>query len=306
VPTKSTIQTKVQEGDKLTILGEQDEYYKVKPPEGAYLFISKALVTPVKTLGPTATVAPQAAPAGPGPRSVEISSGPSNTAPRTRASEQAPVAPAPATMSADQMAAGTEYDKADADYTALADKPLADQPLDDLIARYTALTQNPNLPVTLRRTAQARLANLKSRQDAQKDLLAVQKSQQESNERLAKLRSEQQELAAKIRGEQFYTAVGTLLPSEIQQDGVNLYRLADPATSRTVVYVKPDPSLASYANNFVGVKGEVQTDAALGIKVLTPTAVRQVDPANVNNSVTAMMLPPSMLPSGGSGATTQP
>ena len=52
---KTTVQTKLDQNEDVTILGEQDEYFKIKPPQGAYLYVNKQFVDPVKQLPPVAT-----------------------------------------------------------------------------------------------------------------------------------------------------------------------------------------------------------------------------------------------------------
>jgi uncharacterized protein YraI len=55
-PQYSTVQTKLMRGDTVTVLGQVETkegvYLKIKPPPGAYLFVKKEFVTPVRALGP--------------------------------------------------------------------------------------------------------------------------------------------------------------------------------------------------------------------------------------------------------------
>src|SRR5262249_50563663 len=41
---RTTIQTKLNEGDKVEILGEEAEFYKIKPPQGVALYVSSRFV----------------------------------------------------------------------------------------------------------------------------------------------------------------------------------------------------------------------------------------------------------------------
>ncbi len=97
---------------------------------------------------------------------------------------------------------------------------------------------------------------------------------------------------------ELYTAVGTLRGSSLQHAGSTLYRLTDPATGRTVAYVRtPEPKYADLIGQFVGVKGALSTDSALNMKIIdSPTAVQTIDPTKVNGSIAAEILPPSLLP----------
>jgi uncharacterized protein YgiM (DUF1202 family) len=304
-PQKGTIQTQLQDGDSVSILGEQDEYYKIKPPVGAFVFVNKQFVEPIRQLAAGETpVVPT--PRLPTPKPPETSiqvSGTTPTAPGTDSAPavtdntSAPVAPA-ATQTAEQTQAEADYDKAETDFAAASAQPLENQPLADLISRYTALSANNNLPVTLRRNADRHLAALKSRLDAQSEVLAVKKLREESNDRIAKLKTEQDAIQQHLNGIglRLFTALGNLESSTLEQNGAPLYRLTDPATGHTVVYVKSDNSLPAKVGTLVGVKGDILADETLGVKVITPTAVETVDASAVGKTVSAQLMPSSMLP----------
>ena len=123
--------------------------------------------------------------------------------------------------------------------------------------------------------------------------------QEESKAKQQALKAEQEELAAQVKKNEvvMYAAVGTLRTSSMQQGATTLYRLTDPASGRTVVYVRSnDPKYASLIGQFIGVKGEVTTEAQLSMKVITPTEVAQVDQAQLFKSIAAQIVPPSLLP----------
>jgi hypothetical protein len=93
-----------------------------------------------------------------------------------------------------------------------------------------------------------------------------------------------------------YTAVGDLQTSSLQLGNKMLYRLTDPANGRTVCYLRSDDSkYVNFLGKFIGVKGELTTEAQLSLKVITPTDVSEVDPSKVNHGVTATVVPPSMI-----------
>ena len=72
--------------------------------------------------------------------------------------------------------------------------------------------------------------------------------QAESAKRQQALKAEQQELADQIKKNDvaLYAAVGTLRTSSFQSGQTTLYRLTDPQTGRTVVYVRSnDPKYAT-------------------------------------------------------------
>src|SRR5947208_2203375 len=68
---KTAIQTKLNEGDKVEIIGEADEYFKIKPPAGAYLYVDKRFVDPVENLGPQIPPTPKPSVADTGARTGE-------------------------------------------------------------------------------------------------------------------------------------------------------------------------------------------------------------------------------------------
>jgi hypothetical protein len=140
------------------------------------------------------------------------------------------------------------------------------------------------------------------REEARTQLLATRKSQEEMKQRNQALSAERQELEERIKETQvdFYTAVGTLRPSSLQQGprGTVLYRLTDPDTGRTLVYLRSGDKnqLGSLLNQFVGVRGELRKDPLLRLNVIQPTEAKAIDQSRLGNGVAASVMPPSLLP----------
>jgi hypothetical protein len=140
------------------------------------------------------------------------------------------------------------------------------------------------------------------REEAKTQLLATRKSQEEMRQRNQALTAERQELEERIKETQvdFYTAVGTLRPSSLQQGprGTVLYRLTDPDTGRTLVYLRsPDKNqMGQLLNQFVGVRGELRKDPLLRLNVIQPTEAKPVDQSRLGNGIAAAVMPPSLLP----------
>jgi hypothetical protein len=112
---------------------------------------------------------------------------------------------------------------------------------------------------------------------------------------------EQQEIEDRIKKNdvEFYTAVGTLRTSSLQAGPQTLWRLTDPASGRTVIYIRSDDSkLTQYIGQFIGVRGDVSTDSQLSLRIITPTVFENVNPAKVGSSVASQIVPPSLLPAG--------
>jgi hypothetical protein len=196
-----------------------------------------------------------------------------------------------------------DFNEADAEYQAASKQPILEQPIDKLIEHYTALQKTGALTGMNKRIVDARVTALKMRADAKAQMVAFRKSQDETAQREQALKAEQTELKERVKQTQvsLYTAVGTLRVSSLQQGQTTLYRLTDPGTGRTVVYIKSnDPKYASLLNQFIGVRGDLVSDERLKIKTITPTDAEAVDQTKVNNTVIATITPPSLLPAAAS------
>jgi hypothetical protein len=196
-------------------------------------------------------------------------------------------------------AADVRFGDVEATFAQAANLPLDKQPLDQMLSEYTQLSTDSTLPSSMRRITQRRIATIELRSAAAKQYVEAQKLDAEAKARTLALQAEQQELVQKAKENQvaIYTVLGTLRISSLQQSGATLYRLTDPGTGRTLVYLKSsDPKYTGLLNQFVGVNGDITEDPSLTMKVITPTSVDTVDQARVNTNVTATVMPPSLLP----------
>ncbi|HEX4055741.1 MAG TPA: hypothetical protein VHX86_15865 [Tepidisphaeraceae bacterium] len=320
---KTTVQTRLNTGDQVQIIGKDDEYLKIKPPAGAYLYINKQFVTiarPVVAAAPPAAPAPAQSMAAPTHQSPAPSAKPTVTSiaagailtstPTTAPSPVAlaaptthpsPVAAAPTTRpvvaalpppSPEELF--TDYETA---FTEISKQPLDSQPIADLMSKYQSLAKT-SLSDDLKRVVDIRIATLKARQDNKAKLVEIQQLQKQAADRQLALQAEQQELAERLKENriQVFVAVGQLQPSSLQLGGGTLYRLVDPATGRTEIYIRTsDPKITGLMGQFVGVNGQSTDDPQLSLRVIDPTDAQPVDQAKVNGSVMASIIPPSML-----------
>jgi uncharacterized protein YgiM (DUF1202 family) len=300
---KTTVQTRLNAGDEVQIIGKEDEYLKIKPPEGSYLYVNKQFVDPVRAIAgdtnapaPLLTETPTTQPAS------VASASATPVAPATAVKPTAPsidVAAAPTTQPAQASGVATTqpvavapqptaedlFGKYEAEFDTTSKQPLADQNITQLTTEYQSIAKADGLSDTLRTVVQFRI-------------LEARKLETESAQKELALQAEQQELSERLKTEdvEIYTAVGTLQPSSLQLGGALLYRLTDPATGRTVIYIRTsDEKVAGLMGQFVGVKGDANTDPQLSLKVVQPTAIDPVDPAKVNTTVAAEFVPPSLL-----------
>lgn len=309
---KTTVQTKLDQEADVKIIGEQDEYFKIQPPSGAYLYINKQFVDPVKPLppmtaktgtdpiasAPMVTTTPEAPAKGTVAANTPATTQPQANAPTTQGSNSPAVAAAPSTQPA-APSAESQFDTTEAAFLDATNLPLQQQPIDDLLGKYDNLTKEPSLPASMRRIAEMRIATLKLRADARDQYVQALKMEQDAKAKQTALKAEQSELAQRVKDQEvtMYTALGTLRPSSLQLAGTTLYRLTDPGTGRTLLYIRSnDAKYAGLLNQFIGVRGDIVEDAAMSLKTITPTAAEAVDVSKVNTTVTAQVIPPTLLP----------
>ncbi len=320
-PLKTKVAMKLEPTQRVEIIGEQDEYFKVKPPEGVYYYINKQFVDPVRKVTDVAIATPDTsaanatvAPAGSDPVAAEANPQPAAELPA--ADSGTPVAVAPTTQPDATIAdatsttrpatqptasAETEFERLEATYAQISQKPLDEQPVEELLTGYRALAASDGLPESMRRICDWKANVLKTRAEAKNDLVGAKKLQDGMKQKQMALQAERSELEERVKKAdvQFYTAVGTLRTSSLQQGQQTLYRLTDPANGRTVVYLRSDDTkLGQFIGQFIGVRGEVVSDTQLSLRLVTPTAYEVVNPAKVGQSVAAQIVPPSLLPAG--------
>jgi SH3-like domain-containing protein len=317
---KTAPMAKIEQGQDVQILGEKDEYYRIKPPEGSYLYIAQQYVDPVKPVA-QADVKPQptpdsARPASPGDKTASQGAAkeiidalanknnshanPPSTQPTTDDNTAVADTAGPATQPADAVAtASNTFDQLEGDFKSANEKPITEQPIAQLMSGYEDLLKQDSLPASMRRVAEIRVATLKLRNDAKTEFLVTKASQEKAMERRKALEAERDEIQERIKQNEItvYAAVGTLRTSSIQRGSQTLYRLTDPSTGRTVAYIRTnDSKYATLLGQFIGVKGTINVDAALNMKTIDqPTEAAAVDQSKLNKSVMAQIVPPSMM-----------
>ena len=329
---KTTVQSQLAPGQEVKILDEVEEYYKIAPPTDAAVYIKKELVDVLRVMPqvanagaaqpapqqqpktettptietpvaqkPAAEAAAPGAGAGaeplnqpPAPTPEQIAAG--NAPAATQPTQVADAAKAPATT---QPTAEVTFDKLEKDFETASSKPIEQQPVAELLKSYDQLIKDPQLPESMRRVADYRAQVLKVRAEAREQFILVQQQQEEAKKKIQALQAEREEIAQNIEKNdvKIYTAVGTLRTSSVQPGGGTLYRLTDPQNGRTVCYLRSDDAkFGGMIGQFIGVKGELSTDASLGLKVVTPNESAQVDPNQLFRGVGSQIVPPSLLP----------
>ena len=158
-------------------------------------------------------------------------------------------------------------------------KPLEDQPIEQMIREYETIQRQP-LPAVDRQIVRMRLAALKKNQgiaQTLKDIRATQASMTPA-----------QEVQAIVReGRTRYDAIGRLQASSVY-NGQNLplrFRLIDPASGRTLVWVQPGNQVEPrrHLGRVVGLVGSQEYDPGVKTNVLT---VQRIDVLEATESAT--------------------
>ena len=309
----------LHEGEDVTVIGQHNEYFQIKPPKDSYLWVAKQFVEPIATPAPTPaenkfaskedTSTPEKTGAG--------EEGPSTTTPLKKdasAKNQETPATRPAEKADGGTAAGTtepeppatrpaydalaEFDKLEQEYADSNKKPILEQPLGELLNGYKKVTESDELPSSMRQIAQIRIASLQTRNEAREKFLAVQTEEKKMAAKQQSLVAERGEIEERIKQNnlEIFTAVGTLRTSSLQIGNTMLYRLTDPGTGRTVAYIRTnDPKYGGFLGQFIGVRGNITNDSQLKSVIENPADARVVDQSKVNKTIVAQLVPPSLI-----------
>lgn len=337
--------TRLVPGVDVTILGEENENFRIEPPQDVYLYVKAEYVAPVQPVtvadatpdeslaGPATTDAIASRPqpdatqgvtdttprvtdtqADPAPALARTQTQPdavlahSDTPDTSKTTDAAPDAvPAddaatPTTLPSEVAEAGpTPTERLEALEARLKEesaKPLGEQQIDSLLADYQALAEDPQLPSQIQPNVKYRVLGLEVRQQAIADFLAMSQMREQMHEQRQALRAEEGELIERVEQNSLtrYTAIGMLRPSSLQAGTTPVYRLTDPETGRTLIYIRSDDTtIVKHFGQLVGLRGVVTDDPILKVKMISsPTDITPVLANQVNNGVTATMLPPSL------------
>ncbi len=198
------------------------------------------------------------------------------------------------------------FEATDALYREQADLPLEEQPLEQLAADYTALFEEAKTSELrglqeLAPVIETRLRTVTIRQEALADLQEIRRLRDGVDQRRAALEAEREELSERVEmGKiKLFEAVGELQPSSLQVSNGRLFRLVDPESKRTLVYLRCDAKAAAMVagklQKFIGVRGAVGRDELLKLKYVRVTGAELVNPSDVFGSVAAKLIPPSMV-----------
>lgn len=252
---RDVIQTRLNTPDKVAILGESGEYYKIVPPEAAVLWVSSRYVR--RARGATPETLPTTQP------TTELVA----TQPTTR---EVTVKPPPEDEFAKALAA---FKAAEAALQKEFDKPREERDVKSLLARYQAVEVPDDSPWAP--FLQARIEFLSKE-------LELEKDRQDVADLLAGVRARQAKLAADTvriqlpttRRVRSYAAEGLLRPSELfrgGRTGPKRYIITDPDSRLISAYVQCTTGLLDlqkFVGAYVGVIGTPKYEQQLRMYVV--------------------------------------
>ncbi len=248
----------------------------------------------------TSEPATSASPAG-APTSVQVE--PTRTEPRTPSTKPAVAAKSNALSPRQVVDSFVSLEK---QYDEAGKQQITDQPIDTLLAGYSELLTEPNLQPASRQIVEFRVQTLQVRKETRDQYVAAQKDLADAEARRREQLAEEQELQQRVQETAItrYQGLGKLTVSSLQVGGASLYRLVDPNTGRTVVYIRTDaPQVAEHMNQFVGIKGKVVKNEKMRLTYIEPESFDNVDVKLVSTKVFAEYTPPSLI---GTASTASP
>ena len=285
-PMHSTsLQVKLNKGDKITIVGEEkDGYCKITPPEGAYLWVSSQHAKPLGTLmaptpaAPTMTTPTSTMPATAHP--MPASPFPTNPgelkAPVSSPNEPNTPSPTPVVSMEEQKI--SEVQALKEKFEAERAKPAADQNFAELKKAITVIADDKQSPRAAGRAA----ALLKTIEKCELSLevageMKVQEDQFAKTQQ--KIESAKNEGLSKIEDKGIFAAIGTLKESPLfaETPSAKYYKVVN-ADGKTLCYARPaglaaDMDLSKFIDKKVGLVGTIDANTELGEAVVLFTNI---------------------------------
>jgi hypothetical protein len=256
------VQRQLSRGDRVEVLGEVGNYYKITPPAGAYFYISEHYVRPAEGAPAEATTAPAE------PLTAMVEPGPPAAGAR------------PQPTQAEKLAA---FKMAEKVLTEEFAKPLEQRDLKKALAMYNAIPVGPDDP--LKPYVDARVTFIR---ESMRDIIALErvkelaKTTAERQAEYEALRERLQKVTPPAQPPRFPAATGVLQPSMVFPGTAAIgkrYILINPETHRTTAYVQATGEridLTKYVGINVAVYGPMTFDTSLQRYVVDPEDIEIV------------------------------
>jgi uncharacterized protein YgiM (DUF1202 family) len=301
-PMHSTsMQAKLNKGDKITIVGEEkDGYCKIAPPEGAYLWVSSQHAKPLGTLMAPAPAAPAAVlrqqdagamtpapampatahpmPASPFPTNPGAIKAPVSSPNEPNMPAPAP-APTPVTSVEEQKIIEVQAlkEKVEAERA----KPAGEQNFAELKKEITVIAGDKQSPMAAK-SAAALLKMIDKCELSQEVAKAIKSQEDEYGKTQQKIDSAKNEGLSKIEDKGIFAVIGTLKESPLfaETPGARYYKVVD-GNGKALCYARPtgpaaDADLSKFVDKKVGLVGSIEANADLGEAVVQFTNILEV------------------------------
>jgi uncharacterized protein YgiM (DUF1202 family) len=287
-PMHSTsMQVKLNKGDKVTIVGEEkDGYCKIAPPEGAYLWVSSQHAKPLGTLmapaktptQPQTSVMPMTAhpvPATPFPTN-SGSLKPQASSPNEP--NMPSPAPAPVILEEQRMTQVQALkDKVEAERA----KPAEQQNFAGIKKELMEVAGDKQSPKAARK-AQGLLKEIERYELSQTIAKSVKVQEEQSVKTQQQIESAKNEQLSKFEDKSIFAVIGKFLESPLfaETPGAKYYRVVD-ENGRTQCYARPtgaaaDVDLSKFVGKKVGLVGTIEANAEMGEAVVQFTNIVEV------------------------------
>lgn len=288
-------------GDTVQIVAEEGSFYKIIPPDGAYVFLPPGTIGNTASNPDTSSTTAVQFPSSQQPTLSAETAAPSPSNDQPIPSRQTTFDEAPAAKSDSNPPASREpsvtpaaarsgdgaqentplppQDKAQPVSKALiaVEKqfeeahglPLEDQPLNELLKTYQAVGRLPNLEPTDRHIVKVRLAELRHRARVADALRQIATARENIQTDVIQEVLNDERLAPP---KQPYDARGLLHASGVYNGNVlpQLFRVVEPASHRIISYVRLKPGVdpSTYVGKYVGIAGQKVFDSRLKLKLI--------------------------------------
>jgi uncharacterized protein YgiM (DUF1202 family) len=272
----TTMLVKLNNGDKVSLLGEEKEdYYKISPPEGAYLWVSNQYARPVGSLMPAEQPAtPAQQPTIPMPSSPPSAAAPF-PAPAEAAKLKTPTpneppgtSPAPGPVSIDDQK-GVEVRQLKERVDAERAKPADQQNFTELKKELAEIANNKQT-YRAAKNAQGLLKTIERCELVRAVATADKLQEQQFGQTQQRIETAHAEQLAKFDDLSVFAVIGQLKESPLfaETPGVKYYRVAG-SDDKTICYAKPtgaavNMDLSQFIDKKVGLIGTIEANHELG------------------------------------------
>ena len=287
-------------GDTVQIVGEEGSFYRIIPPEGAYVFLPPGAVQAVAEASssddsPARTIFERPVPDLSTPVTATDTGEPSANAAALgddhttpEASEETlisdeTITAADATPSGETQAAlglgplkpvSQALRDAEAKMIAAQTQPLEERPISELLDTYRALSQDQGLSLVDTRIIALRVSQLTRNAELADALREITQAKEQDS-----IVQYMDQVPAKQPAE--YSARGQFLASAVYNGKTmpRLFRVAQPGGQRIVTYARLDPTVDvdPYLGRYVGVVGKAVYDPALKMELIEVQKLDVID-----------------------------